>query len=129
MKIKNQVFFLPKVPKSNKSKNPNSQMITRDNIFWDGRGTMNETQNLALEQLMPSLLPELIQTPARNNRRKEKFVKVLNHSVITFADEKLSRPKYSARVQNETKVKRALQNPNKINERSSRNDVVNPIYL
>ena len=62
---------------------------------------------------MPSLLPELIQTPARNSGRKKKFVKVLNHSVITFADEKLPQHKYSPRVQNETKVKKILNQQSK----------------
>ena len=62
---------------------------------------------------MPSLLPELIQTPARNSGRKKKFVKVLNHSVITFADEKLPQQKYSPRFHNETRVKKILNQHSK----------------
>ena len=78
---------------------------------------------------MPSLLPELIQTPARNSGRKNKFVKVLNHSVITFSNDKYPEQKNSPRVHNEMRVKNVLNHNLKLKDRKSRNDIVNPIYL
>ena len=78
---------------------------------------------------MPSLLPELIQTPARNSGRKNKFVKVLNHSVITFANDKYPEQKNSPRVHNEMRVKNVLNHNSKQRDRNSRKDIVNPIYL
>jgi len=77
---------------------------------------------------MPSLLPELIQTPARNSSRKKKFVKVLNHSVITFASD-LPMQKSSPRAHHDLKVKKVFNQNSKPIQRANRHELANPIYM